>query len=242
MVSGSRACLTLNLSDHPHRPSRHFDAALQWTPSNQRCLSRTTLGFPAVPRLRIWRSGVRIPRGAQQNPSSTALCRAADWCLGCWTATTCDHVGGHSQRDCDHLRPLDLDLERNRPRLVALPDARQGESDRLIVVLPPPAHRSVDQLGAGVRSRANGRQPPCSSANGATRRPVWSAPSTLGTNRYGPRSAGQSPRRSARRAWPALGRGCRRGCARSPGRGGPAPQARAAPLGAPRARWTSPGT
>jgi hypothetical protein len=28
MVSGSRACLTFILSDHPHRPSRHFDEAL----------------------------------------------------------------------------------------------------------------------------------------------------------------------------------------------------------------------
>jgi hypothetical protein len=28
MVSGSRACLTFILSDHPHRPSRHFDGAL----------------------------------------------------------------------------------------------------------------------------------------------------------------------------------------------------------------------
>src|SRR5919197_3051261 len=29
MVSGSRACLTFILSDHPHRPSRHFDGALR---------------------------------------------------------------------------------------------------------------------------------------------------------------------------------------------------------------------
>jgi hypothetical protein len=28
MVSGSRVCLTSILSDHPHRPSRHFDGAL----------------------------------------------------------------------------------------------------------------------------------------------------------------------------------------------------------------------
>jgi hypothetical protein len=28
MVSGSRACLTFILSDHPHWPSRHFDGAL----------------------------------------------------------------------------------------------------------------------------------------------------------------------------------------------------------------------
>jgi predicted NBD/HSP70 family sugar kinase len=28
MVSGSRACLTFIPSDHPHRPSRHFDGAL----------------------------------------------------------------------------------------------------------------------------------------------------------------------------------------------------------------------
>jgi hypothetical protein len=28
MVAGSRACLTFILSDHPHRPSRHFDGAL----------------------------------------------------------------------------------------------------------------------------------------------------------------------------------------------------------------------
>jgi hypothetical protein len=28
MVPGSRACLTFILSDHPHRPSRHFDGAL----------------------------------------------------------------------------------------------------------------------------------------------------------------------------------------------------------------------
>ena len=28
MVSGSRACLTSILSDHPHRPSPHFDGAL----------------------------------------------------------------------------------------------------------------------------------------------------------------------------------------------------------------------
>jgi hypothetical protein len=30
MVSGSRACLTFILSDHPHRPSRHFDGALHF--------------------------------------------------------------------------------------------------------------------------------------------------------------------------------------------------------------------
>ena len=28
MVSDSRACLTFILSDHPYRPSRHFDRAL----------------------------------------------------------------------------------------------------------------------------------------------------------------------------------------------------------------------
>src|SRR5919197_6703775 len=31
MVSGSRACLTFILSDHPHRPSRHFDGALTFS-------------------------------------------------------------------------------------------------------------------------------------------------------------------------------------------------------------------
>jgi hypothetical protein len=58
MVSGSRACLTFILSDHPHRPSRHFDGALHQKVG-------LLLAIPAVLRcedLAAW-SPVPLPSG-----------------------------------------------------------------------------------------------------------------------------------------------------------------------------------
>ena len=59
MVSGSRACLTFILSDHPHWPSRHFDGALRPREAYQqytgnRCApgrfrrSRVTVGIEVI--------------------------------------------------------------------------------------------------------------------------------------------------------------------------------------------------
>jgi hypothetical protein len=59
MVSGSRACLTFILSDHPHRPSRHFDGALL---SMKRCSAFTALNSSvAVPSGMVSKSASSLP-------------------------------------------------------------------------------------------------------------------------------------------------------------------------------------
>jgi hypothetical protein len=52
MVPESRACLTFILSDHPHRPSRHFDGALMAEHSQPIALWgwRATMIAPTIPK------------------------------------------------------------------------------------------------------------------------------------------------------------------------------------------------
>jgi hypothetical protein len=51
MLCGSRACLTFILSDHPHRPSRHFDGVLPsrrqvWIAASSQAQHHDRPGFP----------------------------------------------------------------------------------------------------------------------------------------------------------------------------------------------------
>src|SRR4029450_3042122 len=61
---------------------------------------------PTVTRLRIWRLGVRIPRGAPPTPLVGGPVAESLTRQVAGLRLSRDPVAGHSQHDWDHLRPL----------------------------------------------------------------------------------------------------------------------------------------
>jgi hypothetical protein len=96
---------------------------------------------PTVTRLRIWRLGVRIPRGAPPSPRVSGPVRGRlPGGRGAGPRPNCDHVGGHSLRDCDHVRPPSL------MRASLLPVSAAVESPRVVGCGRRPRPTSTSRL------------------------------------------------------------------------------------------------